>query len=583
MKKNSSKGFDGRFLKYLKKYTFLIVIAVLFAAVSALLMLYIPILAGDAIDCIAGRGDVDFDRIRDIITKTMIAACIAAFAQWIMNIITNNITYGVVRDVRNDAFAKLSSLPMKYADSHAAGETVNRIISDAEQFADGLLMGFTQFFTGIVTIIGTLGFMVSINAKIALIVIALTPLSLFAAKFIAKHTHDMFLTQSEVRGEQTGYTNEIIGGLKVVQAYSHENKALEDFDEINERLEKSSLRAVFYSSLTNPCTRFVNNIVYACVGLAGAFAVISGAGGFTVGRLASFLSYANQYTKPFNEISGVITELQNALTCASRVFDLIDEEPEPAAVSEGIVPEKVDGDVSFDNVSFSYSPDVPLIENFTLDVKKGMRTAIVGPTGCGKTTLINLIMRFYDVNGGSLSVDGSDIRDISVKALRKNIGMVLQETWLKSGTIRENITMGKPGASEDEIIAAAKAAHSYGFIRRLPDGLDTVISEDGGSLSQGQKQLLCITRVMLCRPPMLILDEATSSIDTRTELKIQDAFAELMKGRTSFIVAHRLSTIREADVIIVMKKGHIVEMGKHEELLAKKGFYAELYYSQFAH
>ncbi len=582
MSKNEKSGSDRRFLRYLKRYSAPTAAAVVFAGVSAVLMLYIPILAGSAIDCMIGAGSVDFDAIKEIITKTLIAVGAAALCQWVMNIITNNITCGVVRDVRNDAFAKLGVLPMKYADSHPAGETVNRIISDTEQFADGLLMGFTQFFTGIVTIVGTLVFMLTISWKIALLVAALTPLSLFAAKFIAEHTHDMFLSQSEVRGEQTAFVNEMISGLKVVRAYSHEEDALADFDEINGRLENTSRRAVFFSSLTNPCTRFINNTIYAFVGLAGAFAVISGAGAFTVGRLVSFLSYANQYTKPFNEISGVITELQNALTCASRVFDLIDEQPEPAAVNEGIDPGRLNGDVRFSGVSFSYSPERPLIEDLTLEVKQGCRAAIVGPTGCGKTTLINLIMRFYDVDGGSVSVDGTDIRELSVKALRSNIGMVLQETWLRSGTIRENITMGKPDATDEEVIAAAKAAHSYGFIRRLPDGFDTCINEDGGSLSQGQKQLLCITRVMLRKPPMLILDEATSSIDTRTELKIQDAFAELMKGRTSFIVAHRLSTIREADVIIVMNKGHIVEMGKHDELLARGGSYAKLYNSQFA-
>ncbi|MCR5168772.1 MAG: ABC transporter ATP-binding protein/permease [Oscillospiraceae bacterium] len=574
-----------RTMRYIRKYYVLLVLSVITAAVSALLMLYIPILVGDTIDCIVGTGDVGFERIAALLTRLAAVAAAAAAAQWVLSMINNKMTYGVVHDVRNDAFAKIQMLPMSYLDSHPTGETVSRVIADVDQFADGLLMGFTQFFTGIVTIIGTLVFMLRINAKIALLVIVLTPLSLFAAKFISEHTYSMFKKQSETRAEQTALTDEMISGIKVMQAYSREKQTLEKFDEINDRLEKCSLKAIFYSSLTNPVTRFVNNMVYAVVALAGAFSVISQAGAaaaFTVGRLASLLSYANQYTKPFNEISGVVTELQNALACAARIFELIDEEPQTPDKTGADDIAEIKGNVGFNDVYFSYSPEKPLIRDFSLDVGAGRRIAIVGPTGCGKTTLINLIMRFYDVNSGSITVDGTDSRDIPRRVLRGNIGMVLQETWLKSGTIRDNIVMGRPDASDEEIIAAAKAAHSYGFIRRLPDGFDTVIGEDGGSLSQGQKQLLCITRVMLCRPPMLILDEATSSIDTRTEIRIQEAFSRLMEGRTSFVVAHRLSTIREADDIIVMKDGNIVETGRHDELLAKNGFYASLYNSQFA-
>ena len=574
-----------RTMRYIRKYYVLLVLSVITAAVSALLMLYIPILVGDTIDCIVGTGDVDFERIAALLTRLAAVAAAAAAAQWVLSMINNKMTYGVVHDVRNDAFAKIQMLPMSYLDSHPTGETVSRVIADVDQFADGLLMGFTQFFTGIVTIIGTLVFMLRINAKIALLVIVLTPLSLFAAKFISEHTYSMFKKQSETRAEQTALTDEMISGIKVMQAYSREKQTLEKFDEINDRLEKCSLKAIFYSSLTNPVTRFVNNMVYAVVALAGAFTVISPAGtaaAFTVGRLASLLSYANQYTKPFNEISGVVTELQNALACAARIFELIDEEPQTPDKTGADDIAEIKGNVGFNDVYFSYSPEKPLIRDFSLDVGAGRRIAIVGPTGCGKTTLINLIMRFYDVNSGSITVDGTDSRDIPRRVLRGSIGMVLQETWLKSGTIRDNIVMGRPDASDEEIIAAAKAAHSYGFIRRLPDGFDTVIGEDGGSLSQGQKQLLCITRVMLCRPPMLILDEATSSIDTRTEIRIQEAFSRLMEGRTSFVVAHRLSTIREADDIIVMKDGNIVETGRHDELLAKNGFYALLYNSQFA-
>lgn len=574
-----------RTMRYIRKYYVLLVLSVITAAVSALLMLYIPILVGDTIDCIVGTGDVGFERIAALLTRLAAVAAAAAAAQWVLSMINNKMTYGVVHDVRNDAFAKIQMLPMSYLDSHPTGETVSRVIADVDQFADGLLMGFTQFFTGIVTIIGTLVFMLRINAKIALLVIVLTPLSLFAAKFISEHTYSMFKKQSETRAEQTALTDEMISGIKVMQAYSREKQTLEKFDEINDRLEKCSLKAIFYSSLTNPVTRFVNNMVYAVVALAGAFSVISPAGtaaAFTVGRLASLLSYANQYTKPFNEISGVVTELQNALACAARIFELIDEEPQTPDKTGADDIAEIKGNVGFNDVYFSYSPEKPLIRDFSLDVGAGRRIAIVGPTGCGKTTLINLIMRFYDVNSGSITVDGTDSRDIPRRVLRGNIGMVLQETWLKSGTIRDNIVMGRPDASDEEIIAAAKAAHSYGFIRRLPDGFDTVIGEDGGSLSQGQKQLLCITRVMLCRPPMLILDEATSSIDTRTEIRIQEAFSRLMEGRTSFVVAHRLSTIREADDIIVMRDGNIVETGRHDELLAKNGFYASLYNSQFA-
>lgn len=587
MKKDTKASVSAlkKVLGYVKSYRVLLFFSIALSVLTAALSLYVPILAGNAVDCIVGAGQVDFAEMGRILTKIGIVVLITAAGQWIMNIINNKITYNVVRDVRSEAFDKISRLPVGYLDSHPTGDIVSRVISDADQFADGLLMGFTQLFTGIVTIIGTLVFMLTINYKIALLVIVLTPLSLFVAKFIAEHTYSMFRLQSETKGEQTAFTDEMIGNLKVVQAYSHEDEAAEVFGEINERLEKCSLKAIFYSSLTNPCTRFINNLVYAAVGLAGAFAAISTAGTavpFTVGQLSCFLSYANQYTKPFNEISGVITELQNALACAARVFELIEEKPRIPDADDARVLDDAKGNVSFDNVSFSYVPDKKLIEGFTLDVKQGSRIAIVGPTGCGKTTLINLIMRFYDVRSGSISIDGTDIRNMTRKSLRSNIGMVLQETWLKSGTIRDNITMGKPDATDEEIIAAAKEAHAYGFIRRLPEGLDTVIGEDGGSLSQGQKQLLCITRVMLCRPPMLILDEATSSIDTRTEIKIQKAFERLMEGRTSFIVAHRLSTIREADVILVMKNGNIIEKGDHDTLLKQNGFYAELYNSQFA-
>lgn len=570
---------------YVKRYIPLIVISVLTAAASVGLTLYVPILAGNAIDCIVGKGNVDFAKIADILLKIGITVGITAVVQWVMNTVNNRITYHVVRDVRNEAFEKMQKLPLSYLDVHPAGETVNRIIADADQFADGLLMGFTQLFTGVITILATLIFMLSISWKITLAVVVLTPLSLFIAKFIAGKTYSMFRLQSETRGEQTAFIDEMIGGQKIVQAFGREEKSLEKFDEINDRLAKCSLRATFFSSITNPSTRFVNNVVYAAVALTGALTCVATAGAavpFTVGQLSVFLSYANQYTKPFNEISGVVTELQNALACAARLFELIEEEPQIPDKENTAVLSDPKGNVKLENVSFSYVPDRKLIEDLNLNVKPGQRVAIVGPTGCGKTTVINLLMRFYDVDGGSVKVEDIDIRDMTRASLRQNYGMVLQETWLRAGTVKENIAMGKPDATDEEIIAAAKASHAHGFIKRLSNGYDTVIGEDGGSLSQGQKQLLCIARVMLCLPPMLILDEATSSIDTRTEIKIQEAFARLMEGRTSFIVAHRLSTIREADVILVMKEGHIIEQGDHESLLAKNGFYAKLYNSQFA-
>ena len=561
------------------------VLSILFAAITVALTLYTPILIGDAIDLIVGKGQVDFAGIAAILIKTGIIIGITALIQWLMNTINNRITYHVVRDIRNEAFRKIEILPLSYIDAHPYGDIVNRVIADADQFADGLLMGFTQLFTGIVTILGTLFFLFSISWKIAIVVVIVTPLSLFIARFIANRTYRMFRVQSETRGQQTAFIDEMIGNQKVVQAFSHEGEALEEFDRINDRLADCSLRATFYSSLTNPCTRFVNSVVYAGVALAGALICIATAGAvnpFTIGQLSACLSYANQYTKPFNEISGVVTELQNALACASRLFELIEEEPQIPEPADAVELADVKGSVELNDVSFSYVPDRKLIEGLNLSVKPGQRIAIVGPTGCGKTTIINLLMRFYDVNSGSITVEGTDIRNATRNSLRSSYGMVLQETWLRSGTIRDNIVMGKPDATDEEIIAAAKASHAHSFIKRLPQGYDTVINEDGGSLSQGQKQLLCITRVMLCLPPMLILDEATSSIDTRTEIKIQDSFAKMMNGRTSFIVAHRLSTIREADVILVMKDGHIIEQGNHEELLAKNGFYANLYNSQFA-
>lgn len=562
------------------RYRLNAVLSILLSAVYVGLSLYVPILAGRAIDNIIAPGSVDYAQIMLELTKIAVVAAIAALAQWLMNIINNSMTYNVVKDMRTEAFDRLMKLPLSYIDAHPYGETVSRIIADVDQFADGLLLGFSQLFTGILTIIGTLIFMLSVNAPITLAVVILTPLSLFVARFIARRTHSMFARQGEDRAEQTAFVEEMIGNQKVVQAFAHEQANEERFDVINKRLSESSLQAIFYSSITNPATRFINSLVYAAVGLTGAFAAV--AGSITVGGLSAFLSYANQYTKPFNEISGVITEFQNALVCAERIFALIEEPTEEPDAADARVLDHAEGIVQANAVAFSYVADRLLIKCLDLDVKSGERVAIVGPTGCGKTTLINLLMRFYDVNAGSISVDGTDIRNITRHSLRRNYGMVLQETWLKEGTIRDNIVMGKPDATEEEIIAAAKAAHSHGFITRLPNGYDTVIGEDGGSLSQGQKQLLCITRVMLCLPPMLILDEATSSIDTRTEQHIQHAFAQLMQGRTSFIVAHRLSTIKNADMILVMKDGDIIEKGKHDELVARGGFYAALYNSQFA-
>lgn len=569
-----------RVLKYLSKYTFYMIVSIVVALVTVAGQLYIPILQGDAIDKIVEKGNVDFKGIMQIIMIILITMAVVALLQWVMNICNNKITYSVIRDIRKDAFNKLQNLPVKYADSHPTGEIVNKVIADVDQFADGLLMGFSQFFTGVMTIIGTLIFMLMINWKITLVVVLITPLSFFVASFVAKKTYTMFHKQSETRGRQTAFIDEMIGNQKVVQAYSHEDESLEKFDVINKELQKYSLDATFFSSITNPSTRFVNNVVYALVCLSGAFTSIATKGVFSVGQLSAFLSYAQQYTKPFNEISGVVTELQNALACADRILDLIEEEPLSPDAEDELVVEEGQGRIEIENVSFSYDKSVELIKNLNLKVEPGQRVAIVGPTGCGKSTIINLLMRFYDVDEGGIIVEGKDIRNVSRKSLRNSYGMVLQETWLKSGTIKENITTGKPDATDEEIIAAAKAAHAHSFIKRLPNGYDTVIGEDGGSLSQGQKQLLCIARVMLCLPPMLILDEATSSIDTRTEMKIQEAFARMMKGRTSFIVAHRLSTIQSADIILVMKDGNIIEQGNHEELLARGGFYAELYMSQ---
>ncbi|MGN0596754.1 MAG: ABC transporter ATP-binding protein [Ruminiclostridium sp.] len=580
-KSNAGKVTLYKVLKYISKYKVWMILSIVLAAVTVALTLYVPIVIGNAIDFIIDKGQVDFEKVFETLVQVGIVAGLTAILQWIMNTINNKVTFNIVRDVRNDAFNKIEILPLKFIDGHSSGEIVSRVIADVDQFADGLLMGFTQLFTGVVTILGTLVFMLTINPWITLVVVVLTPLSLLCAKFIAKRTYSMFKVQSETRGEQTALIDEMIGNQKIVQAFTHEDEALDKFDEINGRLEKCSLKATFFSSLTNPSTRFINSVVYAAVGLAGALFAVSDPVAFTVGNLSCFLSYANQYTKPFNEISSVITELQNALACAARVFELIEEKSQVSDKGNEVLTD-VKGSVALDNVSFSYVPERKLIENFNLNVKPGQRVAIVGPTGCGKTTVINLLMRFYDVNSGKITVDGKAITDVTRHSLRSGYGMVLQETWLKSGTIRDNIIMGKPDATEEEIIAAAKASHAHSFIKRLENGYDTVIGEDGGSLSQGQKQLLCITRVMLCLPPMLILDEATSSIDTRTELKIQDAFAKLMKGRTSFIVAHRLSTIRDADIILVMKDGSIIEQGNHDELLAKGGFYANLYNSQFA-
>ena len=569
-----------RVLKYIRKYTPALVLSLLLAGLTVLLTLYIPILTGNAVDLIIGKGQVDMAGIFAIMKKIAIVMIITAVGQWIMNTCNNYITYHVIRDIRTDAFAKLEILPLKYLDAHAYGDIVSRVIADVDTFADGLLMGFTQLFTGALTILCTLGFMLVTNVPITLVVVCITPVSFLVAKFIATKTYSMFKEQSETRGEQTSLIEEMIDNQKIVNTFSRGEAVKSKFGEINGRLQKCSLKAIFFSSITNPATRFVNSLVYAGVGVFGALVAIKG--GISVGRLSCFLSYANQYTKPFNEISGVVTELQNAFVCAGRIFELIDEEPQVPDAADARVLEEAQGNVDLKDVYFQYVPEKKLIQNFNLQVKPGQRVAIVGPTGCGKTTVINLLMRFYDVNSGSIKVDGTDIRDITRGSLRTNYGMVLQETWLRSGTIRDNICMGKPDATEEEIIRAAKASHAHGFIKRLPKGYDTVITEDGGSLSQGQKQLLCITRVMLCLPPMLILDEATSSIDTRTEIKIQNAFATMMEGRTSFIVAHRLSTIQSADVILVMKDGNIIEQGNHETLLAQGGFYANLYNSQFA-
>ena len=575
--KRENRMVMKRIMQYIKPYSLFLIISFLCAAVSVAAQLLVPIFCGNAIDAMIGKGQVDFNGVGTIVVAIAAATVITAAAQWVLAVCNNKITYCVSRDLRNDSINKIQTLPLSFLDSHPSGDLVSRVVADVDTFADGLLMGFTQLFTGVLTIIGTLGFMVSVNPLITLVVVCLTPLSLFVANFIAKHTYQHFQRQTAVRGEQTAYINEMIEGMKVVQAFGYENRSLEKFDEVNGRLQETSLKAVFFSSLTNPCTRFVNNLVYAAVGLAGALYAVSG--GITVGQLSIFLSYANQYSKPFNEISSVVTELQNAIACADRVFQLLDEESQVEEKGAVLVS---DGHVALEHVSFRYVPDRPLIEDFTLDVKPGQRIAIVGPTGCGKTTLINLLMRFYDVNSGTIKVSDIPLQQLTRKSLRDNYGMVLQETWLRSGSIRDNIAMGKPDATDEEIIAAAKASHAHGFIKRLPEGYDTVIAEDGGNLSQGQKQLLCIARVMLCLPPMLILDEATSSIDTRTEIKIQNAFAKMMQGRTSFIVAHRLSTIREADIILVMKDGSIIEQGNHEELLEKNGFYAKLYNSQFA-
>ena len=581
MKKNKNTLSSlKKVLSYVRRHKALLFLSLFCAAISVILTLYVPIVIGDAIDYIIAPGKVAFEQITPMLIRVAIASIIAALAQWMQGVINNKITYGVVQEIRNDAFRKLQSLPVSYTDTKAHGDIVSRIITDADQFSDGLLMGFSQLFTGVLTIIGTLGFMFIINWKIALFVVLATPLSLFAASFIASRTHSLFKAQAEIRGDQTAYINEIIGNEKVVRAYGHEKEAIETFETMNRKMEKCSLRAVFFSSLVNPTTRVVNSIVYAGVALIGALSVIADPIAFTVGSLSIFLSYANQYTKPFNEISGVATEFQNSLACAVRLFELIEANPQSPDKEDALVLEEAKGNIEIKDIAFSYDPEKPLIRDFSLSVESGKRIAIVGPTGCGKTTFIGLLMRFYDVNGGKISVDGTDIRNITRNSLRRNYGMVLQETWIKTATVRENIIMGKPDATDEEIIAAAKASHAHSFIKRLPKGYDTPISEDSG-LSQGQKQLLCITRVMLALPPMLILDEATTSIDTRTEMKIQRAFATMMKGRTSFIVAHRLSTIREADTILVMKDGQIVESGTHTALLKKGGFYAELYNSQF--
>lgn len=585
-KQTAPKGTMRKVLKYVSRHGFFMVVSIILAVIVVALTLYAPILIGEAIDLLAdGKGSVDFSQVTEKLLATAVVIGITSVVQWVMNAINNRIAYHVVRDIRNEAFRHIEVLPLSYIDANPTGDIVNRVIADADQFSEGLLLGFTQLFTGVATIVGTLIFMFTISWQIAIVVVVTTPLSLFVAKFIASRTYRMFRLQTETRGKQTAFIDEMIGNQKVVQAFSHEKKSLEDFDRINDRLAEYSLKATFFSSLSNPSTRFVNSVVYAGVALCGALICISSAGtaaAFTVGQLSCCLSYTNQYTKPFNEISGVITELQNALACAARLFELIEEKPQVSEPENAVTLTDVRGSIKLENVDFSYVPDRKLIEGLNLSVNPGQRIAIVGPTGCGKTTIINLLMRFYDVDSGSVNVEGNDIRNVTRHSLRESYGMVLQETWLKSGTIRDNIVMGRPDATDEEVIAAAKASHAHSFIKRMPRGYDTVIGEDGGSLSQGQKQLLCITRVMLCLPPMLILDEATSSIDTRTEIKIQDSFAKMMKGRTSFIVAHRLSTIREADVILVMKDGHIIEQGNHEQLLARNGFYANLYNSQFA-
>ncbi len=584
MKRTDSLATLRKVLRYLKRYRLLFALSLLLVAAVVVLTLYLPVLTGDAIDLLLGKGAVDFAALAGLLLRGGIVIGLTALAQWVMNILNNRITFGVVRQLRQDAFAHLQRLPLSYLDRHPVGDIVSRVIADAEQVTDGLLMGFSQLFTGVLTILGTLGFMLSMHPLITLWVVLITPLSLFVASFIAKRTHTMFRKQSEIRAEQTALVDEMIGSHKAVVAFSHEEEAMASFDEVNERLEGIARKATFFSSLTNPCTRFVNNLVYAGVALSGALLCLGGGtAALTIGQLSCFLSYANQYTKPFNEISGVITELQNAMTCAARIFALMEEEPETPDAADAVELSRDDlnGEVAFDHVDFSYTPERELIRDLNLHLRQGQRVAIVGPTGCGKTTLINLLMRFYDVNGGAVQVSGRDIRTVTRHSLRGCYGMVLQETWLSAGTVRENIAFGRPDATEAEIVAAAKAAHADSFIRRLPRGYDTVLEEDGGALSQGQKQLLCIARVFLCLPPMLILDEATSSIDTRTELKIQNAFAKLMQGRTSFVVAHRLSTIREADLILVMKDGSIIEQGDHKELLAQNGFYAELYRKQF--
>ena len=579
MERASKSNTIKKVLGYIGAYKIYLIMSMIFAAASVILTLYVPILIGRAIDYIIEKGNVDFEKIIALLLQSGILVGITAILQWLMNICNNKITYNVIRDIRKDAIRKIETLPLSYVDNRSYGEIVSRVIADADQFSEGLLMGFSQFFTGIVSILGTLCFMLSINVKITLIVVIVTPLSLFVAKFIASRTFFMFKKQSETRGEQTGFIDEMVGNIKVVQAYTHEEENLKKFEEINDRLEKVSLDATFYSSMTNPCTRFINSLVYTGVALSGAYIALSG--GITVGYLSTFLSYANQYTKPFNEISGVVTELQNALACAGRILELIEEKSEIEDSVNAKVLECADKNVELDDVYFSYTEDKKLIENFNLKVEQGQRVAIVGPTGCGKTTLINLLMRFYDVDSGEIRIDGSDIKNYTRKSLRKNIGMVLQDTWLKNGTIKENIAMAKENATDEEIIEAAKASYAHSFIKRMPEGYDTVIGEDGGNLSQGQKQLLCIARIMLSLPPMLILDEATSSIDTRTEMKIQDAFARMMKGRTSFIVAHRLSTIKEADIILVMKDGNVIEQGNHDELMNKDGFYTKLYKSSY--